>query len=109
TEHRTGGIGLATFRKEGFISLRGPQGGGVVCTRTLRWPGGPLFVNAAATDGELRVRVSDPLRKPLAGYNYDDGPTFTGDSVCQEIVWNGKSLDRLKGQPIRLEFFLKDA
>jgi hypothetical protein len=102
-------IGLAMFRKEGFVSLRGPHGGGVVCTRQIRWPGGTLRVNADAHRGELRVRVSDELRKPLSGYNYEDFATFAGDSVSHEVTWRGRSLDALKGRVMRLEFFLKDA
>jgi hypothetical protein len=39
SRERTGGLGLATLRCEGFVSLRGPDGGGVVCTKLLRWPG----------------------------------------------------------------------
>jgi hypothetical protein len=109
TAQRSGGIGLATLRKEGLISLRGPAGGGVVCTRQIRWPGGSLRVNVDAHEGEMRVRVSDPLRKPLAGYDYDDCVKFTGDSVSHEVKWGGRSLQALKGQIIRLEFFLKDA
>jgi hypothetical protein len=106
---RTGAIGLATIRKEGFISQRGPSGGGVVCTRQLRWPGGDLRVNADARDGEMRVRVSDSLRKPLAGYNYHECDQFTDDSVSHRVTWSGRSLDALKGQVVRLEFFLKSA
>src|SRR5262245_18317837 len=68
---RLGGIGLATLRKVGFISMRGPQNGGVICSRRLRWPGGKLLLNADARHGELRVRVSDELRKPLQGYDYE--------------------------------------
>ncbi len=109
TPKRTGGIGLAKIRKEGFISQHGPAGGGVVCTRSLRWPGGDLLVNADARAGELKVRVSDEFRKPIAGFNYDDGPTFTGDSVAQSIQWKTGSLDSLKGRNIRLEFSLKNA
>lgn len=109
TTERTGGIGLATIRKEGFISLRGPKGGGVVCTRRLRWPGGGLFVNATATGGELKVRVSDERRRPLPGFDYADCAAFTGDSVAHEVKWKNKSLDALAGQVVRLEFFLRDA
>ena len=37
---RTGGLGLATLRKEGLISLHGPEsGGGVIVTRKILWPG----------------------------------------------------------------------
>ena len=81
----------------------------MVCTRAIRWPGGALLVNADAHAGEMQVRVSDELRKPIEGFNYDDMPAFTGDSVAHEVKWNGKSLDELKGQVIRLEFLLRDA
>jgi len=106
---RNGAIGLATLRKEGFISQHGPAAGGVVCTRALRWPGGSLLVNADAHPGEMRVRVSDELRKPIPGFNYDDMPAFTGNSVAQEVTWKGGSLATLKGKVIRLEFQLKNA
>lgn len=108
TADRTGAVGLATIRKEGFISLRGPASGGVACTRTLRWPGGALFVNADAQEGELQVRVSDERRKPLEGFDYDDCEPFRGDSVAHEVKWGGKSLDALEGRVIRLEFFLRN-
>ena len=92
-----------------FISQHGPKTGGVVCTRALRWPGCALVINADAHAGKLQVRVSDELRKPIKGFNYDDASAFTGDSVAHEVTWNGKSLDELKGQVVRLEFQLHDA
>lgn len=111
TPDRNGAIGLAKIRKEGFVSLRGPDGGGVVCTRSMIWPGGDLRVNAnaSATDGVLRVRASDARRRPVEGFDYDDGQDFSGDNVAQRVLWNGRSLDELKGQVIRLEFYLKNA
>jgi len=106
---RKGAIGLATMRKEGFISQHGPKTGGVVCTRALRWPGGKLLVNADAHQGELKVRVSDELRKPLPDFDYADCNAFTGDGAAHQVTWKGKAIDSLKGQVIRLEFLLKDA
>ncbi len=106
---RKGAIGLATLRKEGFVSQHGPKIGGVVCTRAIRWPGGALLVNGDAHSGEMQVRVSDELRKPIAGFDYSDAPAFTGDSTAHEMKWKGGSLDALKGKVIPLEFQLKDA
>jgi hypothetical protein len=106
---RTGAIGLAKLRKEGFISQHGPKTGGVVCTRTMRWPGGALLANADAHAGSMQVRASDELRKPIPGFDYGDMPAFTGDKIAHEVKWGGKSLDDLKGKVIRLEFLLKDA
>ena len=109
TPERTGAIGMAKIRKEGLVSIRGPKNGGVVCTRTLRWPGGRLLINADAGDGELQVRVSDEHRKPLDGFDYKDCRPFSGDAVSHEVTWKNASIDSLKGQVIRLEFFLKGA
>ena len=109
TRERTPGIGLATLRKEGFISMRGPRDGGVICTRLLRWLGGKLVVNADAHAGELKVRILDERRKPLAGFDYGDCATFNGDRVAHEVTWKEKTIGSLKGQVIRLEFLLKDA
>ncbi len=120
TSERNGAIGLAKLRKEGFVSLRGPVGGGVVCTRTLRWPGGDLQVNVnaklqaasgsePAQPGTLKVRVSDAGRQPIEGWNYDDCEPFDGDAVRHTVRWNGRSLHALQGQTIRLEFYLQNA
>jgi hypothetical protein len=109
TVERYGGVGLVKIRKEGFISQRGPAGGGVVCTRELLWPGGGLIVNVDARQGELRVRVSDALRRPIQGFNYPDCVSFKGNSVSHEVKWKEKSLDTLKGQVVRLEFHLSSA
>lgn len=102
-------IGLVTVRKEGLISLRGPAGGGMVVSRRMVWPGGGLIVNADARGGEVKVRVSDEKRVPIGGFDFDDSAAFTGDRLAHEIRWGSKSLDRLAGRIIRLEFYLRDA
>ena len=109
TKERSPGIGLVKLRKEGFISMRGPKGGGVICTRQLLWPGGKLLVNADASEGELGVRVTDRKRKVIPGFDYDDCVAFKGNEVAHEVRWKESSLDSLTGQVIRFEFFLKDA
>ena len=107
-KERNGALGLATLRKEGFVSLRGPKDGGVVCTRVVRWPGGSLLMNAAATDGRITVRVSGPDRKVIAGFDHGDCKVFSGDATAAEVTWSGKSIHDLKDQPIRLEFFVQN-
>ncbi|MBC8354429.1 MAG: hypothetical protein H8E66_20735 [Planctomycetes bacterium] len=109
TPERSGAFGLAKIRKEGFISMRGPRSGGVVCTRQLRWPGGDLIVNADATNGLLHVRVSDEHRKPIAGFDHDDCEPFYSDKTAHRVTWNDRSLSDLSGEVIRLEFYLQDA
>ena len=109
TMERTPGIGLATIRKEGFVSLRGPRRGGVVCTRTIRWPGGKLLVNCDASKGSLKVRVSDADRKVIPGFDYDPCVELRGDAVAHEVKWEGAAIGHLAGKVIRLEFLLTNA
>jgi hypothetical protein len=108
TPLRNGAIGLAKLRKEGFVSLRGPQGGGVICTRVLTWPGGKLNINADVAKGRLTVRVSGPDRKVIPGFDHTDCVAFQGDAVAAQVEWKNQSIDELKGQPIRLEFFVQN-
>jgi len=112
SRERQAGIGLARVRKDGFLSMRGPaNGGGVVCTRTLVWPGGDLVLNAdaASHEGRLTVRVSGPHRELIDGYDHGDMQPLTGNSTDARVRWGDRGLDELKGQTIRLEFFLEAA
>ncbi|MFT5376438.1 MAG: hypothetical protein ACI906_003275, partial [Candidatus Latescibacterota bacterium] len=102
------GIGLARMRKEGFASLRSPQGGGVIVTKTFTCPSGRLFVNVDATHGELSVRVTNYERQTLPGFEEESLP-LSGDHVRHEVTWGDKQLETLRGQEIRLEFEMKGA
>ena len=109
SERRKTAIGLATIRKERFISMRGPEDGGVISTRRILWPGGKLVVNADARPGEMRARITDERRRVIPGFEYKDCVTFNGDSLQHTLTWKGQSTDSLKGKVIRIEFFLKKA
>ncbi|QDT76767.1 hypothetical protein Mal35_01860 [Gimesia maris] len=106
---RQPGIGLATIKKERLISLHGPRDGGVVITRKLRWQGERLFLNADASQGEIKVRISDGKRKVLEGFDYEDCVPLHADSLRHEVKWNNKSMAALQGEVIRLEIYLRDA
>ena len=108
---RQAGIGLASIRKEGFISLHGPsRDGGMVCTRILRWPGGDLIVNAeTTTKGRLCIRVLTPLREVIDGYDYAACGDLTGDSTDHRVCWGNQSMKSLAGRELRIEFFLEAA
>ena len=106
---RVGCIGLAKVRREGFISMRGPEHGGVIATRQILWPGGDLLVNADASSGELKVRVTDENRKEIPGFGYDDAVVFRGNGTREKISWKSHSLAALKGRIVRLDFYLRKA
>lgn len=102
------GIGLARLRKEGFVSLRSPAGGGGVVTRMLRWPGGKLYVNADAAQGEFTVKVTGYDRKPLPNFRPPESLPLTGNRVRHEVKWQQGEIGSLKDEPIRLEFTMKN-
>ncbi|MCB1236479.1 MAG: hypothetical protein KDM91_15535 [Verrucomicrobiae bacterium] len=116
---RAGGVGVATCKRERLIGQQGPPGGGVLCTRTLTWPGGDLWLNVAPVGedddpakSKVTVRVSDVGRKVLEGFDHPDCAPLAGsaDETRQVMTWQGgKGMSDLKGQVIRLEFYLENA
>jgi len=115
---QVGNFCLATLRKDGFVSLGTPEkaiGPGYMLTRPLLCPGGRLHVNARTRkDGLIRVAVrdGDGVRDGcwLEGWNFEDGQPFSGDSIDALVQWKGKkSFNALKGQAVRLHFWLQDA
>lgn len=78
-------IGLATLRREGYISYDAGDEPGVLVTRPLRFrEGGRLFVNADARAGSIRVSVRrvQPTERAVEGARrgilYDIGPALEG-------------------------------
>jgi hypothetical protein len=111
---RQAAIGLATCKQERLIGLHGPaNGGGVVVTRLIKWPGGDLYINAAPRDDgdvALSVRISNEIRDPLDGFDHADCQPFQGDAVRHRVEWKGgRSMAELEGKLVRLEVFLQNA
>ena len=91
-------IGSATLRIDGFVSLdAGPEGGTVV-TAPLFPQGKYLYLNADASEGEIRVEVlqdghSVELKKAHAGqetfglFSMDKCIPITGDSIAHNVKW----------------------
>jgi hypothetical protein len=111
--------GLATLRRDGFASLDAiadrlsraaglaPRARGVT-TRTVRFAGSHLFVNAAADGGELRAEVLDAGGKIIEPFSAAKCTPVTGDSTRVEVAWPGASIGDLAGQPVRFRFYLRD-
>ncbi len=103
------GIGLATLRYNGFVSLDAGQNPGMVLTNPMRGIEGQLFVNADAGSGALRVEIIDDIKgKPIPGYTADECVPVTGDGIAQPVRWrSNKELPGTK-QAIRIRFLLKN-
>lgn len=105
-----GGIGLATLRRDGFVSLDAGPEGGQFTTPLLRFTGENLVVNADARNGEIRVEVLDEDGTVVNGYSRNACRPVCGDDTDHVIHWQGTNgLGALQGRPISLRVTLRNA
>ncbi len=104
-----GAIGLATLRKDGFVSLDADSEGGVVTTRLLLGLEGELRLNANAGGGEIRVEVLDGEGRVLPGYGRAECRPMTEDSVDFAVRWKARDELPPSSEPRRLRFLLTRA
>jgi len=103
------GIGVATMRLDGFVSLDSVASPARLTTKPLRFSGERLEVNAAVR-GSLRFAVLDEEGHALPGLGESDCEPLEGDSVRHVARWQDESrLRQLAGLPVRLAFHLQDA
>ncbi len=87
TKTRRSGIGLATLRLNGFVSLSAKTVGSVT-THPMKNAEGPLLVNANALGGSLKAEILDAEGKPIPGYTVDDCLPIKNDDITQVVRWN---------------------
>ena len=104
-----GAIGLATLRKDGFVSLDAGSGAGVVTTRLLTNLEGELRLNADAGAGEIRVEVLDRTGEILPGYGRDECRPMSEDGIDFPVRWRAHEKLPRSPEPLRLRFVLTRA
>jgi hypothetical protein len=97
-------IGLATLRRDGFVSVAAGQDEGLVLTTPIVATGTELRVNAQCC-GQLIVEVTDDRGMPLPAYS---SAPLTGDHT-NAVVRFTQPWAALAGQEIRLRFRLREA
>ena len=106
-KNKASGIGLATLRVDGFVSV---DGKGTLTTKPLVFLGDTLVVNADAQNGSLIVEALDPEGKAIEGFTAADCTPISTDSVRHVVTWNGNpDCHLLQARPIKLRFHLKNA
>ena len=88
-KYRSMHIGLATLRRDGWVSLDAGDETGWVLTRPFVMPKGALHLNVDATGGEARVVLAGQTSKPVEGDQRDatvqfddtDAANLTGQTV----------------------------
>ncbi|MCH2130638.1 MAG: hypothetical protein MK179_15955 [Pirellulaceae bacterium] len=104
-----GGIGLATWQKDRFVSADGPSEGGTITTVPIQFAGRRLELNAnVKPDGKMVVEILDMSLNRLA--TWPTSAPLTGDHL-RHVVRFGETTDvsSLAGQPVVLRFRLFNA
>ena len=102
--------GLATLRRDGFVSMRAGNKEGFLTTEKLSFDGKYFFVNAdvKGKGAQLKVELLDADGNPIPGFTKRDCVVMRGaDKTKQLITWKGKQdLTELKGRTIRAKFYI---
>jgi hypothetical protein len=101
-----GEIGLATIRRDGFVSLDAAYKPGTVTTRPLNGLAGRLRVNYRAWGGSLRVEALGPDGKPLAGYSAEECVPLQRDEVDATVAWTARRELPAGVGPLALRFLI---
>ena len=105
-----GGVGLATWRRDGFVSLHGGSSGGELLTRAFLPTGPELHLNIDASQGEASVRVCDFQGRPLKDYKVTQpSQSIRGNHLNTVVRWNESDLNQRVGKATTLRITLKNA
>lgn len=101
-------IGLATLRRDGFVSLEAAGGGGSLTTRPIAIEAETLRVNVEVK-GQLRVELLESDGRPIPAFSKAACDPIQGDGVSQLVRWQGRgSMKELRGRSFRLRFHLSE-
>lgn len=100
------GIGLATWKRDRFVSVDATPTGGTLTTVPVVFQGSRLELNAATRPGgEVVVELVDKAGKLLR-----HSKPFSGDALRHRVQWESPlDLARLAGTQISLQFRMKSA
>jgi hypothetical protein len=101
--------GLATLRRDGFVSMNASKTESYLLTEKLSFDGKYLFVNAEIRES-LYIEVLDENGNPIDGFTKKESTILKKTNSTKQIVtWkNNKDLSALAGKIIRLKFYVTD-
>ena len=107
---KSSGIGLATLRLDGFVSVNAGIDAGTLTTKPLVFFGDTLEINANAEGGSLTVEALDAEGKVIEGFGVSDCTPISSNSVRHVVKWKDNTdCHLLQARPIKLRFHLKNA
>jgi hypothetical protein len=96
-------LGLATLRRDGFVSLDAGKEEGYLLTKPLMIDNQELHINVDASCGYLVIIITDDQGYQIDGYT---SPYITGDHLNLNVTFD-RPIEELMGKKVRLKFQLK--
>ncbi len=104
------GVGMATWRRDGFVSMHAGREGGELLTQAFIPTSPELHLNIDASQGEATVRVGDFQGQPLKGWKIDKPcKTIRGDQLSALVRWPESEFDQRVGKATTLRITLRNA
>jgi hypothetical protein len=100
-------LNFARIRKNGFVSRDAGNRKGLLVTHIITLNGNSLTINADVK-GELHLRILGQDGRELPGFGKGEIRMIKGNSTAHMVRSSGRIPD-LRGQPLRLEFTLRNA
>ena len=101
-EYGESSIGVATLRRDGFVSMRAGEKPATLVTGLFGWPAGRrLHLNVDASEGEVRVGVLDQNGRPLRGFARSK--VISGDRTDVVVEWTGSGEPKAKSVQLKFE------
>ncbi|MGA2328265.1 MAG: glycosyl hydrolase family 32 [Bryobacteraceae bacterium] len=99
--------GLATIRRDGFVSRDADRTPGTLTTHPVTFKGKYLFTNADVESGELRVEVLDERGRVIEPFSRKNCIPIRADRTKHAVTWKkATDLAALSGRPVKFRFHL---
>ncbi len=101
--------GLAILRRDGFASMDAGNEQGSLTTRSIRFKGKHLFVNATTPKGELLVEVLDSKGQVIEPFSLANCLPIVTDKTLVAVKWKGSNdMAAISGKNVKFRFFLRN-
>jgi len=107
----SGRIGLAVLPLDRFVCQKAEGKLGTIMTKPFTLEGDGLQVNVDASGGSFYVEILDAAGEPVPGFAAEQANVYEDIDVLRlSPQWKSKKdMSALKGETIRLKFYLRDA
>src|SRR6266853_316574 len=109
--NKTGmGVGMVTWRRDGFVSLYAGPAGGELLTRAFIPTSPDLHLNMDASAGDATVRVCDFQGQPLKGWKINESSEpIRGNQLDTVVRWAGSDFGQRVGKATTLRIKMRNA